>query len=478
MSKFCIKCGKELSDGIKFCTNCGTKIETQENYEVKPEPQENQQQNFNYTPNGKLKKIFGCDIKNNADYVKAEKSRKLYINIILICVAVTIILLPFYDKGYWFKPGIVKTLLDGMSALSIASKVVALPVCIIAFIKYNSINKELIRYNTINPNLPKPKNNIKTAVIVLALSIVACLILNPIMEDVDTSAYLAQKDSTSDSAQSSSPVEKCGTGLQFKYTVKEYIEKYNKKTNSTISVNDADISELGLINSYSWKLKNNNLFISEDSETNKIKEIRFFASTKDIGNNGSGFLDNAINAFSIIDNEIDKDKIKDMFDEALSEDNYKNYYHKNGINYVVDKTGMSIEISMLAETEDMAIEDMAIDDTISESGINQSSKSKSSNTSKSTTKSKSTSSSNVATDFEIIGGSSSVDVSSSGKSYSITCPYCGYSSNSLSTQDIQSEISKHKPGDEKNIGGSFMCASQFQGGCREVSDYYVTVKFK
>lgn len=467
MSKFCIKCGKELSDGIKFCTNCGTKIETQENYEVKPEPQENQQQNFNYTPNGKLKKIFGCDIKNNADYVKAEKSRKLCINIILICVAVTIILLPFYDKGYWFKSGIVKTLLDGMSTLSIASKVVALPVCIIAFIKYNSINKELIRYNTINPNLPKPKNNIKTAAIVLALSIVACLILNPIMEDVDTSAYLAQKDSTSDSAQSRGPVEKCGTGLQFKYTVKEYIEKYNKKTNSKISVNDADISELSLTNSYTWELKNNNLYISEDSETNKIKEIRFFASTKDIGNNGRGFLDNAINAFSIIDNGIDKDKIKDMFDEALSEDNYKNNYYKNGINYVVDKIGMSIDISMLAETEDMAI-----DDTISESGINQSSKSKSSNTSKST------SSSNVATDFEIIGGSSSVDVSSSGKSYSITCPYCGYSSNSLSTQDIQSEISKHKPGDEKNIGGSFMCASQFQGGCREVSDYYVTVKFK
>ena len=467
MSKFCIKCGKELSDGIKFCTNCGTKIETQENYEVKPEPQENQQQNFNYTPNVKLKKIFGCDIKNNADYVKAEKSRKLCINIILICVAVTIILLPFYDKGYWFKSGIVKTLLDGMSTLSIASKVVALPVCIIAFIKYNSINKELIRYNTINPNLPKPKNNIKTAAIVLALSIVACLILNPIMEDVDTSAYLAQKDSTSDSAQSSGPVEKCGTGLQFKYTVKEYIEKYNKKTNSKISVNDADISELSLTNSYTWELKNNNLYISEDSETNKIKEIRFFASTKDIGNNGRGFLDNAINAFSIIDNGIDKDKIKDMFDEALSEDNYKNNYYKNGINYVVDKIGMSIDISMLAETEDMAI-----DDTISESGINQSSKSKSSNTSKST------SSSNVATDFEIIGGSSSVDVSSSGKSYSITCPYCGYSSNSLSTQDIQSEISKHKPGDEKNIGGSFMCASQFQGGCREVSDYYVTVKFK
>lgn len=398
---------------------------------------------------------------------KQEKSRKLCINIILICVAVTIILLPFYDKGYWFKSGIVKTLLDGMSTLSIASKVVALPVCIIAFIKYNSINKELIRYNTINPNLPKPKNNIKTAAIVLALSIVACLILNPIMEDVDTSAYLAQKDSTSDSAQSSGPVEKCGTGLQFKYTVKEYIEKYNKKTNSKISVNDADISELSLTNSYTWELKNNNLYISEDSETNKIKEIRFFASTKDIGNNGRGFLDNAINAFSIIDNGIDKDKIKDMFDEALSEDNYKNNYYKNGINYVVDKIGMSIDISMLAETEDMAI-----DDTISESGINQSSKSKSSNTSKST------SSSNVATDFEIIGGSSSVDVSSSGKSYSITCPYCGYSSNSLSTQDIQSEISKHKPGDEKNIGGSFMCASQFQGGCREVSDYYVTVKFK
>ena len=75
MSKFCIKCGKELSDGIKFCTNCGTKIETQENYEVKPEPQENQQQNFNYTPNGKLKKIFGCDIMSK---------RKKVVNYVLI----------------------------------------------------------------------------------------------------------------------------------------------------------------------------------------------------------------------------------------------------------------------------------------------------------------------------------------------------------------------------------------------------------
>lgn len=200
MSKFCIKCGKELSDGIKFCTNCGTKIETQENYEVKPEPQENQQQNFNYTPNGKLKKIFGCDIKNNADYVKAEKSRKLYINIILICVAVTIILLPFYDKGYWFKPGIVKTLLDGMSALSIASKVVALPVCIIAFIKYNFINKELIKYLALNPNLTKQSANMKKSAIVLFISLIICLVMTPVMDKVNTVALHKNLDDNSNTS--------------------------------------------------------------------------------------------------------------------------------------------------------------------------------------------------------------------------------------------------------------------------------------
>ncbi len=45
-----------------------------------------------------------------------------------------------------------------MSALSVVTKVVALPVCIIAFIKYNFINKELIKYSTLNPNLTKPKS--------------------------------------------------------------------------------------------------------------------------------------------------------------------------------------------------------------------------------------------------------------------------------------------------------------------------------
>ncbi len=84
------------------------------------------------------------------------------------------------------------------------TKVLVLPVCIIAFIKYFSINKELIRCNTINPNLPKPKNNIKMAVIVLVLSIVACLILNP---DYGGHRYISisclKRISTSDSTQSS-----------------------------------------------------------------------------------------------------------------------------------------------------------------------------------------------------------------------------------------------------------------------------------
>ncbi len=80
-----------------------------------------------------------------------------------------IILLPFYDKGYWFKPGIVKTLLDGMSCIIDSVKGGCFACLYYSIYKIYSINKELIRYNTINPNLPKPKNNIKTAVIVLAV---------------------------------------------------------------------------------------------------------------------------------------------------------------------------------------------------------------------------------------------------------------------------------------------------------------------
>ena len=209
MSKFCIKCGKKLSDGIKFCTNCGTKIETQENYEVKPEPQENQQQNFNYgavqsthTVNkakGALNHIFECNIQDNNGYTKAENTRKSAIYTIIAAIAVTIVLIPFYDKWYWFEDGFIKMILHTLS---------------------------------------KRGANLKVAISILAAAVVMFAVLLPTMEKVDYIAFknysdrIDDMDTDSDNTKSTSyssavTVASDNDSLCFKMNIDEFINAYN-----------------------------------------------------------------------------------------------------------------------------------------------------------------------------------------------------------------------------------------------------------
>ena len=95
-------------------------------------------------------------------------------------------MIPFYDKWFWFEDGFEKTLLHIMSVLSVVAIIAAVLICIFSLIKYFSYNKEVKAYRTANPTLPKNGVNLKVTLPVMAAALVACLILSPIMEDIDT----------------------------------------------------------------------------------------------------------------------------------------------------------------------------------------------------------------------------------------------------------------------------------------------------
>ena len=484
MSKFCTKCGKELVEGTKFCTNCGAEIanentqpestnqekvanEVNQKVNQQVNQQQNYNQNFNYQTNSyaqndteekvraTVKKIFGCEINNNDNYFKAEKKRSSCIYAIIGAISVALVMIPFYDKWFWFEDGFEKTLLHIMSVLSVVAIIAAVLICIFSLIKYFSYNKEVKAYRTANPTLPKNGVNLKVTLPVMAAALVACLILSPIMEDIDTKAYnvyLDQSSSKSDSTQYSDLVEKCDYGLQFKYTPEEYLKEYNKVANSKISIKSADIEKGDVINSYFWKLEKYDLFISTCSDTNRIQMITLSppANTDDYRE----FYNGVIDVFSIIDDEIDADKIKEMLVNAIHTEGYKNHYYKKGVDYRVERIGTIISVYMRAETEDAVEDDEKIagesgDKQSSSSSSSKSSSGKSSTSNKSSTNSKSTSSNNTATDFVIVGGSSNVHILSSGNNYSVDCPYCGYNSGPVGTTDFLSEVSKHKPGEKK-----------------------------
>ena len=257
MSKFCKNCGKELTEDTKFCMNCGTEVENEDSIIQKTQNQQqgnllneqtqnlkdetikaaknvvNKSQEFlqseqmqnvknsvvekakqtqeylksdefkavkdetvNKTKNA-VKRFFECNINNNDDYVKAEKKRKSCIYTIITFIATTLILIPFYDKAFWFDDGVLKLILNILSVLSVVTKVLVLPVCIIAFIKYNFINKELIKYRALNPNLTKQSANMKKSAIVLFISLIICLVMTPVMDKVNTVALHKNLDDNS-----------------------------------------------------------------------------------------------------------------------------------------------------------------------------------------------------------------------------------------------------------------------------------------
>ena len=382
MSKFCTKCGKELVEGTKFCTNCGAeianentqpestnqeKVANEENQQVNQQvnQQQNYNQNFNYqtnsyTQNGTeekvratVKKIFGCEINNNDDYFKAENKRSSCIYAIIGAISVALVMIPFYDKWFWFEDGFEKTLLHIMSVLSVVTIIAAVLICIFSLIKYFSYNKEVKAYRTANPTLPKNGVNLKVTLPVMAAALVACLILSPIMEDIDTKAYnvyLDQSSSKSDSTQYSDSLEKRASGeWQFKYTIKEYVNKFNKVTNSEISVKSAELKKSDKLNSYIWNDTGGYTMITTYSDNDKIFAIDFNVDSEYYEEYYDDIVDTVISAFSVIDDEVDTDKIEEMLDNAMYIEEYQDFYCSKGIKYMVDCDGSFIDISMSPE---------------------------------------------------------------------------------------------------------------------------------
>ena len=54
-------------------------------------------------------------------------------------------------------------------------------------------------------------------------------------------------------------------------------------------------------------------------------------------------------AFSVIDDEVDTDKIEEMLDNAMYIEEYQDFYCSKGIKYMVDCDGSFIDISMSPE---------------------------------------------------------------------------------------------------------------------------------
>lgn len=262
-------------------------------------------------------------------------------------------MIPFYDKWFWFEDGFEKTLLHIMSVLSVVAIIAAVLICIFSLIKYFSYNKEVKAYRAANPTLPKHGANLKVTIPVLAAALVACLILSPIMEDIDTKAYnvyLDQSSSKSDSTQYSDLVEKRASGeWQFKYTIKEYVNKFNKVTNSEISVKSAELKKSDKLNSYIWNDTGGYTMITTYSDNDKIFAIDFNVDSEYYEEYYDDIVDTVISAFSIIDDEVDTDKIEEMLDNAMYIKGYQDFYCSNEIKYMVDCSESSIDISTLPE---------------------------------------------------------------------------------------------------------------------------------
>lgn len=150
---------------------------------------------------GAVKKFFSCNINNNDDYIKAEKRRKYCLYTIFAVIAITIALFPFsFHDRYWLD----STVLNVLSKSSLISKIVIIPVCIIAFVKYYIIHTKVIAYKAINSNVQKYGINVKMSLSVLLASIVVCLVMTPIMNKIDDRAYDQYFSSSSSSTEDGS----------------------------------------------------------------------------------------------------------------------------------------------------------------------------------------------------------------------------------------------------------------------------------
>lgn len=244
MNNFCENCGNKLQSTEKFCIKCGTPIAVTEQNQQTPIEAENTQgtvENSSETANetkGFIEKFFSCNINNSDDYIKAEKKRKCLVYTIFALIAATIFLIPFYDEWYWYS-GTWESIMCSASTLSVVSKVLFVPVGIIAFIKYYIMSKRIKEYKIQNPTIQTYNANINKKAMLIVL--VACIVCIPLVNKLNNIAfenycltlnsnnYNTSDDNTSDTYSSTSNVSSTSSNYYIKDNdfIVEYITKIN-----------------------------------------------------------------------------------------------------------------------------------------------------------------------------------------------------------------------------------------------------------
>lgn len=274
MGNSCNQCGNKLPQGAKFCTKCGNPVPENEQVNATEKVQETmdkfresaenvstavkektkqavqqsqefiQSEQFQNAKNEAVKntknfiqRFFECNINSQEDFTRAEQRRKRCLCVIFAMIAATIFLFSFYDEYCWYN-GMWYSIMKFASFLSITSRVLVIPVCIIAFIKYTITNKEIKRYQSEYPDVQTHDMRMNKKAMLITLAV--CIVCVPVVSKINDIAY--QNDTYSASSdvseenkntQKSNLVEKSDNeyGMRFNMTLDEFISRYNDIVN-------------------------------------------------------------------------------------------------------------------------------------------------------------------------------------------------------------------------------------------------------
>lgn len=233
MGNSCNQCGNKLPQGAKFCTKCGNPVpeseqinaieKVQETVDKFKESAENvstvvkektkqtvqqsqefiQSEQFQNAKNEAVKntknfiqRFFECNINSQENFTRAEQMRKRCMCVIFAMIAATIFLFSFYDEYCWYN-GMWYSIMKFASFLSITSRMLVIPICIIAFIKYSITNKEIKRYKGVNQEVQTHDMRMNKKAMLITLAV--CIICVPVVSKINDIAY--QNDTYSKSSE-------------------------------------------------------------------------------------------------------------------------------------------------------------------------------------------------------------------------------------------------------------------------------------
>lgn len=150
-----------------------------------------------------IQRFFECNINSQEDFTRAELRRKRCLCVVFAMIAASIFLFSFYDEYYWFN-GLWYSIMKFASFLSYMSRILLIPVCIIALIKYHYANKEIKRYQSENPDVQT--HDMRMNKKAMAITLVICIICVPVVGKINDIAY--QNDTHSESSEQVSPENK------------------------------------------------------------------------------------------------------------------------------------------------------------------------------------------------------------------------------------------------------------------------------